>query len=417
MLTGTVPLGRIRGVRIGAHWSVLIIVGLITYLLSTSLLPAAVPGLAAGWYWLTGVVTAALFMTSLLAHEVSHAITARRYGVPTKRITLWMLGGAAELEKEPPHPRGDFLIAVAGPATSLLIGGACWGLAALVQDLVPPLAFGALLWLGLTNIVIAVFNLLPGAPLDGGRLVRAAVWKRTGDRQRAVRAAARSGQVLGGLLMIGGFVEVLVFGQFSGLWLALIGWFLIGAAAAERRHSQLHQRLGGMPVREVMARRPEVAPGWWTVEAFLEHTADSRHRVFPVVSFEGVPIGVVSLAELVRLSREERMTSRVADVCRTPPAVPIVPADTPVEEVLARTPLRPGRDLLLVTEYANNAERTGLAGVVSADDLGRTVELAALREDSATRSGSAGGAAEPATGDAATGGAPRHARTRRPGAR
>ncbi|EHR50974.1 Zn-dependent protease [Saccharomonospora marina XMU15] len=415
MFTATVPLGRIRGVRIGAHWSVLIIVGLIAYLLATSLLPTAVPGYAAGWYWFTAAVTSVLFMASLLAHEVSHSITARHYGVPTKRITLWMLGGAAELEKEPPHPRADFLIAFAGPATSLLVGGACWGLAALVQELVPPLAFAALLWLGLTNVVIAVFNLLPGAPLDGGRLVRSAVWKRTGDRRRAARAAARAGQVLGALLLVAGFVEVLGFGQFSGLWLALIGWFLIGAAAAELRHSQLHQRLGGMPVREVMTRHPEVAPGWWTVESFLERIADhGRHRVFPVVSFEGAPLGVVSLAELVRLSADERMTSRVADVCRTPPAVPIVPADTPVEEVLASTPLRAGRDLLLVTEYADNSQKTGLAGVVSPDDLGRTVELAALREDAATRSGEPGRGS--ATGADANG-EPRHARTRRQGAR
>jgi CBS domain-containing protein len=235
-------------------------------------------------------------------------------------------------------------------------------------------AFTALLWLGLTNLILAVFNLLPGAPLDGGRVVRAAVWKGTGDRRRAVRAAATSGQVLGVVLMLAGLADVLLLGRFSGLWLALVGWFLIAAAGVERRHSELRETIGELAVRAVMTLDPVVAPGWWTVAAFLERiAATTRHRAFPVVSFDGTPLGVVSLADLARLSGDERMVTRLSDACRTPPSVSIVPAGTPVTEVLNRAPLREGRDLLLVTENAS------LVGVVSADDLDRTVELAALR--------------------------------------
>ncbi|WP_199433721.1 site-2 protease family protein [Qaidamihabitans albus] len=373
MFRGTVPLGHLGGVRLGAHWSVAVVVGLIAYLLASSILPAAAPGLASGWYWVAGVLTAACFMASLLAHELSHAVTARHHGVPVAGITLWMLGGAAELEGEPPDPRTDFLIAAAGPASSLLIGGVCWAAAAASSGVFPPIVVGSLLWLGLSNIALAVFNLLPGAPLDGGRLVRAAVWKRTGDRRRAVGAAAKAGQVLGTLLVVAGFTEVLLLAQFTGLWLALIGWFLIGAAAAERAHANVREQLADMPVRAIMSPDPVIAPGWLTVEAFLERIAFSaRHRTFPVVSFEGAPIGVLSLSDLARLTPEQQLTTRVSDVCRTPPRVAIVPASTPLTDILTHHPLRPGADLLLVTDNAT------LAGVVSAQDVTRTVELAML---------------------------------------
>lgn len=374
MLHPTIPLGRVGGVRLGAHWSVAIIVALIAYALASTLLPAAAPHLPEAVYWVAGVVTAVCFMASLLLHELSHALAARHYRVPVKRITLWMLGGAAQLGAEPPSPRADLLIAAAGPAASLVVGGGCWGLAAGLQELVPPVALQSLLWLGLTNLVIAVFNLLPGTPLDGGRLLRAAVWQRTGDRSRAVRVAGRAGQVVGVLLTVAGFAEVIVFGRFTGLWLVLIGWFLVGAAGAEMGQSGLHDKLAGVTVGAVMTPDPVIAPGWWTVGAFLERVAaTTRHRRFPVVSFDGAAEGVVSLTDLLRLAPDDRATTRVWDVCRRPPAVRIVSADTPVSDVLTRSPLRSGQDLVLVTDNGM------LVGVVSKSDLTRTVELARLR--------------------------------------
>lgn len=374
MFRTSIPLGRVAGIRLGAHWSVVIVLGLLTYLLAAGVFPVADPGAAPASYWAAGAVTAVCFLLALLAHELAHALVARHFGVATKQITLWMLGGAAELDGEPPHPRADFAIAAAGPAVSAVIGGTCWALAVTVGATLPPLIAGSLLWIGLTNVVLAAFNLLPGAPLDGGRLLRAAVWWRTRDRQRAARAAARTGQVLGALLAAAGFAEVLFLAQLSGLWLALIGWFLIGAATTERTQAELTTRLAGMAIRDVMVPDRPIAPGWFTVQAFLDGVATtSRERLFPVVSFEGAPLGVLALTELARLDPAERLTTRIADACRTPPSVALAPADTPVTDVLGRVPLRPGRDLILVTEDGT------LAGTVSADDLTRVLELAALR--------------------------------------
>ena len=371
MFRSTIPLGRYAGVAIGAHWSVAIVLALISWLLGESVLPGTAPGHAGAWYWLAAILTAVLFMASLLAHELTHALVARHYDMKVKRITLWMLGGAAELEGEPPSPKADLLIAVSGPVASLLIGGASFGLAALTGGWLPVLAATGLAWLGITNLILGVFNLLPGAPLDGGRVLRAVVWKRTGDRDRAVRVAALTGQGLGIALVTLGLVQTFFLGQLTGLWLAFVGWFLVAAAQTEVVGGLARGRLGDLRLRAIMDPEPVPAPGWWTVEAFVTHTAGTaRRRVFPVVSFDGHPVAVVSLAELTRLTPQQRLVTRVSDACRAKPRF-AAPEDKLVD-VLTRTTLRARADLLLVVEDGR------LAGTVSADDVARTLELSAL---------------------------------------
>ncbi|MEU6641838.1 site-2 protease family protein [Saccharomonospora sp. NPDC046836] len=373
MFRSAIPLGRIAGIAVAVHWSVLIAVFLFTQILAVQVLPATVPRLAPGWYWVAATVTSLCLLASLLAHELAHALLARHYGVRVGRVTLWLLGGVAELESEPPTARADLVIAAGGPAASLGIGGVCWGIVALTQHWLPELLLAGLLWLALTNIVLGVFNLLPGAPLDGGRVVRALVWKRGGDRVRANAVAARCGQVLGVALAVLGLAEALLAGRLSGLWLSLIGWFLIVAAQAELSGGRLHQLLDGVPVRAVMTTEPVTAPGWWTVDAFLDHVAASaRHRAFPVLSFEGRPLGVVSLADVAKLPADRRLATRVCDISRTPPAVTMAAPDDPLTDVVSKIVLRPGRDLLLVCEQGT------LVGIVSAGDLSRALELAAL---------------------------------------
>lgn len=365
------PLGRYAGVPVGAHWSVAIVLVLISWLLGSSVLPAAAPGYPAAWYWVTGALTAVLFLVSLLAHELTHAVLARRDGMRVKRITLWMLGGAAELEGEPPSPKADLLIAGSGPVISLLLGGIFLGCALLAAAVLPPLVLSGLGWLGVTNLILGVFNLLPGAPLDGGRVLRAAVWHRTGDRARAAAVAAKVGQGLGVVFIALGLAETFLLGQWTGLWLAFLGWFLIGAAQAELTSGLARRRLGDLRARAVMDPHPVPAAGWFTVQAFLDQTAGTaRHRLFPVLSFDGKPIGVVSLAELSRMTADQRLTTRVADVCRPPR---LVDAGDRVADLLPGVSLRPGTDLLLVVEQGR------LAGTISSEDLARALELAVLR--------------------------------------
>ena len=196
----TMPLGRVAGIRIGAHWSVLVMVVLIAWLLGAQVLPGLVPHEPAVAYWAVAVPGAVTFIAALLAHELAHSLVARRYGVPVTSITLWALGGVSELGGEPPHARADLLIAAAGQATSLAAGLVFGGIAAVVRaGDGPVIAVAALGWLAVMNVFLAVFNLLPGAPLDGGRILRAALWMRHGDRARATQTAATAGRVLGAM--------------------------------------------------------------------------------------------------------------------------------------------------------------------------------------------------------------------------
>jgi Zn-dependent protease len=191
----TVPLGRVAGIPVGMHWSVLVMVIMIGWLLGVQILPGTTPGQPAAVYWAVAVPCAVTFMAALLAHELAHSLVARRHGVPVTSITLWALGGISELGGEPPTARADLRIAAAGPATSLAAGLIFGGLAAAVRaGGGPGIAVAALGWLAAVNVLLAAFNLLPGAPLDGGRILRAVLWRRTGDRMRAAQSAAAAGR-------------------------------------------------------------------------------------------------------------------------------------------------------------------------------------------------------------------------------
>lgn len=373
MFRTTIPLGRIAGIPIRAHWSVVIVLAILSWILGSSVLPRTVPGYPTGLYWLAALTTAVCFLGSLLAHEMTHAVIARRYGLPVNRITLWALGGMAELEGEPPSPKADLLVAAGGPAMSLLIGGVSLGVAYLLNGAIPGLLVVAIAWLGATNLLLGVFNLLPGTPLDGGRVLRSAVWRGTGDRTKAVLVAARAGQGLGVVMILAGVAEMIFWRSLTGgIWLAVVGWFLISSARAELAGDRTRRAIGDMRLRAAMDTQPVTAPAWWTIDTFMERVEPhTRRRVFPVLSFENELVGVVSLAELTGFTSTERGHLRIADVCRAAP--PRVDADERVVSVLSRTRLRPGLDLLVITD------RGRLAGVADTDDLDRSLQLAMAR--------------------------------------
>jgi Zn-dependent protease/CBS domain-containing protein len=377
-MKGTIPLGRFAGIPLGAHWSVLAMVGLVAQIMALVVLPETAPHYPAAAYWAVGVGTAVLFVVSLLVHELAHALVARHYKVRVERITLWLLGGVSQLATEAPTPRAELLIAGSGPMASVAIGGLFAGVSAAGTALrFPTLALAGMVWLAVANLALAVFNLLPGAPLDGGRVLRAALWKRSGDRDRASARAAQVGRILGALLLAAGFVQALVSNVLGGLWLALVGWFLVGAATAEQSSFAVHRKLAGVLVRDVMTQEPVVAPSWWTVDAFLDRVGrQEHHRAFPVIDFDGRPFGVVNLSDLARLARDSRAVTRVADACQPLGEVPVAAPSDQLAELIATTRLRlrHGRDLILVVENGR------LVGVVSPADIARTIELAALQQ-------------------------------------
>jgi Zn-dependent protease/CBS domain-containing protein len=335
-------------------------------------LPAGAPNQSRIAYVVVAIVVALLFLAFLLAHELAHALVARRHGVGVSRITLWLLGGVSELENESPTPRAELQIAAAGPAASLALGG----LAAAATAVAGAVGAGrlivvALAWLAGVNIILGVFNLLPGAPLDGGRIVRAVVWRITGDRDRAQVAADRAGVALGVALGALGVLEIVILRNLGGLWLVLLGWFLISAAHAETAGVRLHRALDGRSVRDIMATQPVAGLDSQSIDAFIADTASRHpHGSYPVVDGQGRLVGVVHLDDLARIPQEGRARLQLRAAAENTPAAPPLEADAPAAD--AARNLSEGNPLVPVTDH----ER--LIGVVGARDVEKAVSLSTL---------------------------------------
>ena len=326
-----VKLGRVAGIEVSAHWSVAILLALITTLLAVNELPAAVPDRPTYLYWLVGAGTAAFFFVSLAVHELTHAVVARSYGIRVKRLTLWMLGGVTELDGEPPSPGADAWIAGSGPVATIIFGGVAAGVAAVVG--IDNVFGAALAWLAAISFLLALFNLLPGAPLDGGRLVRALIWRRTGDQARAAIAAANVGRVLGYVFVGAGLLLVFA-GDPGGLWLALVGWFVIAGASGEQFTVRAGQ-LAGLTAADVMVPDPLVAAHWWTAQHLLSFIDPRRSAqpIFPLADVEGRAVGAVALADLERAIRTGRGETRLGELRPRIP-YPIVATDAPLADIL-----------------------------------------------------------------------------------
>ena len=314
----SIRLGRIFGIPVGLDLSLLLIAGLLTLSLAADRFPAEFPGEPTAAYWFVGLVTAGLFFASVLAHEIAHSLVARRHGVQVDGITLWMLGGVAKLGGESPSARAELLIAAAGPATSVGLAAA-FGLSALALSVLgaPGLLGSALAWLALINGILAVFNLIPAAPLDGGRILAAVLWFRHGNRYRAAATAAQVGVGFGWLLVGAGAVGFIAGIGFGSLWTALIGWFLVSAARAEGEMARSHLAFGDVRVRDVMTPAPPRVRGWLTVGAFLEEDALRLHDPVAVVErFDGTIAGLVSIDRLRSAPRPGLRGACRDDPCR-----------------------------------------------------------------------------------------------------
>jgi Zn-dependent protease/CBS domain-containing protein len=366
-------LGRVAGIQVGANWSVAVILVIIAEILAVSVLPADVPHRSAALYWFVAVFAAALFLASLLAHELAHAVVARRHGVGVRSITLWMLGGVAELEGDPPSAAADLLIALAGPAASLIAGGVFLAAGAVIDYARgPAVAVAAAGWLALMNGVLAAFNMLPGAPLDGGRVLRAMLWRRYRDRLRAERAAARAGRFLGAAIIGLGAAELLGLGSYEGLWLMLIGWFLFSAAGAEESAARAAAALAGVRVADIMTPHPDLAPAWSTVGDFIDRVAaQSRQGAFPVVDLGGRLSGLVVADQLARVPAQARHELHISQVALAVPAGYLAAPDDPAAPLLNRRPLGGAVAAVVLAE-------DHVVGLVTMADLGQALRWRGL---------------------------------------
>jgi len=311
-----IRIGRIAGVEIDIDYSWLAIFLLFVFLLGYAYFPSAVPRIAIGWYWLAAVLTTLLFFGSVLAHELAHSVVANREGLPVKNITLFLFGGVSQITDEPRTAWDEFKMAIVGPIMSLVIAAVVLGIALSVRVAAGALVYAGLTYLWYINLALAVFNLLPGFPLDGGRVFRAILWGATGNLTRSTYIAALVGQGFGWAMILGGVALMFIVrgGFFNGIWLALIGWFLISAARSSYRQIIIRDALNHLPITAVMnpevpALSPEMTVEQLITDYFLRESAP----VLPVEE-DGRLLGMVSIDNVRQVPRERWATTRFRDI-------------------------------------------------------------------------------------------------------
>jgi Zn-dependent protease len=374
-MSSTFRLGRILGVRVGVNWSVLVIAWLFAWSLATTTLPEQVPDRADASYWLVGTITAIVFLASILAHELGHAYVARRNGVEVRDITIWMFGGIARLGGPARTARAELRIALAGPAVSVAIATAA-GVSAILADALAAddLAVAALTWLAVINTALVAFNLIPAAPLDGGRVLSAVLWTRWSDERRAHRAATRVGRGFGTGLILLGIVLFAAGDLVGGVWLAFLGWFLSMAADAEQAFAEARSSLEGIRAADVMTRNPIVTPRNIRLDRFVdEYVHRWRHGAYPVVDEHGRVDGILTLRAMRGVPRNQWSRYSVADVATPRARVATTTPETPIVDVITALNTDGGDGRVLVFDE----ER--LVGIISPSDITRLLEVATLR--------------------------------------
>jgi Zn-dependent protease/CBS domain-containing protein len=364
----SIPLGRVAGVELGANWSWLLILGLMVWSLGAVVFPEQNPGLSDAAYAAMAGVAALLFFGCLLAHELGHALQAQREGMEIEGITLWVFGGVARFRGMFPSAGSEFRIAIAGPLVSLVLGVTLTGVAALLP--LPAAVDGVATWLGRINLILLAFNMLPALPLDGGRVLRSLLWRRSGDFSRATRTAGALGTAFGQVMIALGLVSFL-FGGAGGLWLAFIGWFLTRAAGAESRLAEMRTVLAGMEVRDAMVRDPVTAQADATLQAFMDDVfAPNRHTAYPVIA-GGVTEGEITFRAVADVPREQWTRLRVRDRMLPLDAALVFDEGEPLFDAAVELMQRPP-NRALVTDDGR------LSGMLSITDVSRLLELRRL---------------------------------------
>jgi Zn-dependent protease/CBS domain-containing protein len=364
----SIRIGRIFGVQIGLHPSWFVIALIVTYTMAAVELPGTYKGWGEGLYWIVGAVISLLFFASVLAHELSHAVVARRFGLKVRDITLFIFGGAATLEGEPKQPRDEALIAAAGPLTSLAIGAVLFGIDVLVDQQEILAIVG---WLGFINITLGLFNLIPGFPMDGGRILHALLWKIRRDRSVATRNAAGVGRLFGYLLIAGGIFLIFQGANlFTGVWLALIGWFLSNAAESAVAQVSVEHALKGIKVSEVMeSDPPSVTPNESVADLVNERLIRGGHRSFLVRHDDGGLAGIVTLSDVRRMPRENWEAARVTDIMTRYADLATIGPDAELEAALKLLQEREVNQLPVVTD-----EGRSVVGLLTRAGILRLIE-------------------------------------------
>jgi Zn-dependent protease len=364
-MDGNVTIGRFGGVEVRLNWSLIAVFALIAWSLAEGVFPSQNPGLSHGTYIGMAIVAAVLFLASILLHELGHSWVARREGIEVDSITLWLFGGVSQLKGRFTSAGAEFRVAISGPLVSIVLG-VLFVLIALAP--LPSSVDGVAAWLGYINLILAVFNLLPASPLDGGRVLHAALWRAKGDFAWATRVASEIGQGFGYLFIALGLAMFIFQGSFSGAWLAFVGWYLLQGARAEARYVATEQALDGLRVRDLMVRDPVSVDADSTIGTIMDDVAWShRFTTYPVLD-GGRPVGLLTFASVAAVPRSEWDTQRVRDTMISLDQVPLLKEDEKAVDALAELSA-PNANRGLVVDNGH------LAGLLSITDLARALEV------------------------------------------
>ncbi|HMC04011.1 MAG TPA: site-2 protease family protein, partial [Actinomycetota bacterium] len=359
---------RVRGIPIGVSWSWLLIAGFLTWWLANQLFPQQYPRLAAGTYVAMAAASALMFFVSIVLHELGHAFRALREGMKIEGITLWLFGGVARFLGMFPSAGAELRIAVAGPLVSVALAAVFWLLGTVGHPLEFPVPVrGVLEYLAAINVLVVVFNLVPALPLDGGRILRSLIWKRRGDFPSATRTAAALGQGFGLLLGVAGIYAISQRQMANGVWLALIGVFIVNAARAEASYGVVDGTLGRARVDSIMTPNPLVVAPATTIDDLLARAAAlaSPLPAYPVAD-QGELVGLISLRRVGSIPPGDRASRTVAEAMTPRERVTVLAPDTPMRQALGA--IQASDEPAVVTEGGR------IAGVVSVLDVARALK-------------------------------------------
>ncbi|HET8786572.1 MAG TPA: site-2 protease family protein [Candidatus Limnocylindrales bacterium] len=365
-MAGSLRLFRVAGIDVAIHASWLVIFALVTWSLATAYFPNAVRDATTTQVWILGVIASLLLFASVLVHELAHSIVAKSRGIDVHSITLFIFGGVSNLTGEAKRPSVEFLIAIVGPLTSFLIAAISYGVVVVADDSRMVVAVAS--YLALINLVLGLFNLVPGFPLDGGRVLRSIIWRATGDQQRATRIAVGVGQAVAWLLIVFGFWRVLIGDLFGGLWTIAIGWFLQSAAGATLQQSVLETHLRGLRVRDIVRPDPTAAtPDTTVAELIDDYILPGSRRAVPIVD-GGRLVGIVTLSDLRDVPVEARAQTPVASIMSKAPDLVTVSPDMSLQDALERLAEGDFEQLPVV-------EDGKLVGLLTRADLLRVIQI------------------------------------------
>jgi Zn-dependent protease/predicted transcriptional regulator len=316
MFRGGIPIGKAFGISLRLHYSWFFIFALITFALADVYFPDTYPAWSLSARIAAGLITSVLFFASVLVHELMHSIVSQRQGVPVQSITLFFLGGVSQITSEPKQPADEFRMAIVGPLSSLVLGGIFLGVYyqwRSVDTFAVQFITGIAYWLGFINVFLGVFNLIPGFPLDGGRVLRSLIWWRNHNLKRATRIASNAGRAVGFLFIFGGIYLIFRGLWFDGIWLALIGWFLESAAVGSYQQLLMQEMLKGHVASEVMSSDCAVVPPDITIDQLVHgNILASGRRCFPVVSDSQI-MGMMTLHNIKEVPRDRWSTETVKE--------------------------------------------------------------------------------------------------------